>query len=77
VPPAPHDLQSLRAGIARAAKAHRANPSTVTAADLDRLRVEYREAVLAHHVRRALSAAPPLTDAQRRRIASLLVGGAE
>jgi hypothetical protein len=38
-------------------------------------RRDLRAAELEDHIRRLVDAAPPLTDDQRRRLASLIVGG--
>ena len=43
--------------------------------ELIEARRNLRAESLAEHVERALSDAPPLTDAQRHRIARLLIGG--
>jgi len=43
--------------------------------DLIEARRNLRAEVLAAHVEKSLATAPPLTDAQRQRIARLLIGG--
>lgn len=65
-------LAQLRAELARAAMAVKRTPSAETRADLDRLRREYAEAKLADYVAKVVAASPPLTPAQRGRIAALL-----
>lgn len=61
---------------------HRARVATlsrsraVTDPELVEARRSLRAARLEDHVRKALADAPPLTDAQRERIARLLMGGA-
>ena len=55
----------------RLANTRRIDPN----ADVTDLRRDLKAARLAEHVEKALSDAPPLTDAQRHRIARLLIGG--
>ncbi len=70
-----HSLAQLRAELARAAMAAKRTPCAETRATLDRLRGEYAEAKLADYVAKVVAAAPPLTDAQRTRLALLLKRG--
>jgi len=71
-----HSLAQLRAAHARAVMAVKRTPCEATRATVDRLRGEYAEAKLADYVAKVVDAAPPLTPAQRDRIAALLRGGA-
>ncbi len=52
------------------------NPCEATRETVDRLRAEYATEKLAEYVQRTIAQAPPLTPAQRDRIAVLLRGGA-
>ncbi len=70
-----HSLAQLRAELARAAMAAKRTPCAETRATLDRLRREYAEAKLADYVAKVVAASPPLTDAQRTRLALLLKRG--
>ena len=67
--PENHLLAQLRAGIARAERDSRrtGDPSQSVAA-----RREYAAAKIEDYVRRTVDAAPPLTDEQRSRLATLL-----
>ncbi len=58
---------ALRARIARESKA-----GNIEAAN--EARAEYRTVKLEEHIRKVLSEAPPLTDAQRDRLRQLLIG---
>lgn len=49
--------------------------ATNGAPDLNERRAELAEARLANHIRKVCAAAPPLTDAQRDRLAALLRPG--
>lgn len=49
---------------------------TITDPELIEARRSLRAARLEEHIQRVLAEAPPLTDEQRERIATLLVGGA-
>ncbi len=68
-------LAQLRAEHARAVMAHKRNPSEVTRVAAEQLRTAYTEAKLADYIKRTVDAAPPLTNAQRDRLALLLRGG--
>ncbi len=51
------------------------NPCEANRATVDRLRGDYAEAKLADYVAKVVAEAPPLTPAQRDRVAALLRGG--
>lgn len=68
----PHDLAESRAEIARAGRhARRTGDSSA----LDAARAEYRALKLEDHIARTIESWPPLSEAQRARLASLLRGG--
>lgn len=73
-PPSLPSLAAQRAEIARAERRRRLHPDepdqTVA------LRRQYAAAKLADYIKRTVDAAPPLTPAQRDRLALLLSGGA-
>lgn len=71
--PAPEfpDVVTARNKLAVTCRYHADNVEAVEAA-----RRALTEAKLAAHVKEALAAAPPLTDAQLARVARLLLGGA-
>lgn len=69
------ELAIKRAEVARAAKAAKRDPHAV--ADLSRLRAEYAAARIVDFVERTVSAAPPLTQEQRERLAGLFSGGSD
>jgi hypothetical protein len=69
--PEAHSLKQMRADIARASK--RTGDPTSAA----NKRRDYTAAKLEDYIRRVVKTAPPLTDDQRSRIASLLQGGGE
>ncbi len=52
------------------------NPCGATRETVGRLRAEYAAEKLAEYVAKVVDGAPPLTPAQRDRIAALLRGGA-
>ena len=62
-------LQTMRVGIARAEKTAK---RTGDRAPVERIRRDYAAASIEDYVRRTVDSAPPLTDAQRDRIAALL-----
>ena len=68
-------LAQLRAEHARAVMAHKRNPSGVTREAAAQSRAAYTEAKLADYISRVVGNAPPLTAAQRDRLALLLHGG--
>lgn len=67
------DVVLARAKNARAAKALRQAPNDpILQEQANTARREYREAMLAEHIRKTVDAAPPLTSEQRDRLAVLL-----
>jgi hypothetical protein len=68
-----YKFRVLRAGIARQSREVNRNPGDADArAELDRLRREYRIALVAEHIKSLVSNAPPLSDEQRNRLSCLL-----
>ena len=71
------ERRTARANLASAEAAARRHPGDPAArARVDQLRAEYRALALEDHIRKVVDAAPPLTAAQRDRLALLLRGGA-
>jgi hypothetical protein len=67
------ELARRRAEIARAEKDLRRNPADEDArAAVSRLRAEYAEKRIEVYVQKVVAEAPPLTDEQKSRLASLL-----
>lgn len=66
-------IENWRRTRSKIAHAKKANP----AADVSQLRQQLKAERLADYVRRTVEAAPPLTAAQRDRIALYLRGGAK
>lgn len=66
-------LAQHRAEIARLE--HRATQGDVDRSKVDQARREYTEAKLAATITQVVDSMPPLTDAQRERLAQLLSGG--
>ncbi len=60
------DVRSARARVAAAKRHHPNDPKT------DQLAAEFKADRLAEHIRRLVDAAPPLSEAQRSRLALLL-----
>ena len=69
---APNPILVASARVARL-HSHGAVPDP---AELLAAKQDMRAAQLEHHVRKFLAAAPPLTTAQRQRIAAILLGSA-
>ena len=70
-------LATRRAEIARAERHRRHRPDDPERAEhANELRRDYAAERLAEHVAKVVAAAPPLSPAQRDRIAALLRGGA-
>ncbi len=70
-------LASRRAELARAERQKRLKPGDPERVERARqLRSDYKAEKLAEYVAKVVDAAPPLTPAQRDRIAALLRGGA-
>jgi hypothetical protein len=69
--PEAHSLKQMRADIARASKR---TGDPISAADKRR---DYAAAKLEDYIRRVVKTAPPLTDDQRIRIATLLHSGGD
>lgn len=70
--------REARAQLASAsARAHRQPDDEALAAEVEERRRDYRFVSAEDYVRHLVEQAPPLTDTQRRRLASLLATGAD
>lgn len=70
---AAHDFSRRRAAARKAALTRSQVPGSLILVDAER---ELKEARLADQIRRTVESAPPLTSAQRDRLARLLMAGA-
>jgi hypothetical protein len=71
-------ITHTRSAVAVAARRHKRTPSTQTSRELAEARTELAAAKLEAYISRVVESAPPLSLAQRERIAQLVnkVGGA-
>jgi hypothetical protein len=69
-------LPEMRAEVARRAKVAKHDPTPENLSALVDARRDYAAAKIEHSVRRIVGAAPPLTEAQRTRLAAIVTGTA-
>jgi hypothetical protein len=67
------ELNKLRSNLAAASKRNNQDPSAKNEQALEDARRDYWAAQMAQHIADTLASAPPLTEAQLARIATLLV----